>query len=556
MRLVAIDYCGGVVSPTKSDAEQVAQVTNLCHKKDKGSLKMKKFAMIMAIAGLILAATGAAQAADYYVDTTGAEAWVISGNRESGAYASWAWTNNGFDLSTNNTLTMKVDGGIEQTITFNTIDFADIAKARVSEIAAVITRDLVGGTASVFEGDNCNGQPQPKNFGIRSSTATGGIQVTGGTANTAFGFSTSAYSGSTGTSAATPWKSLNYALQTAGNGDTIHVATGTYNESVNVIGKTNLTIVGSGANRTGIINADGSVPGNLGEFDGPGAAFFIQNSSNVTIKNFTTTKSETWGTVYLNNSDRCTIENNHVKSEELAHYGTDGDALPYGIYMFQTNTYHTIKGNLVEDTTTDTNDSATDPDGGYIRGIFMFDWGGDPANRSNNVIDGNEVLGYGRGIQLSRADNNVIKNNDIHDNDAGIVLWHADSNTVEYNVLTDNADIIAGGTSYGVGNTGIMITLDSDGNIIEWNDLVSNADWENTGDQQGGEDPTVSGNLADYNYYDDWTSPDADNDGIVDNPYLWEAGVIVDQHPRVPEPATMCLLALGGIGVLIRRRRK
>lgn len=85
------------------------------------------------------------------------------------------------------TLTVKVDGGSEQTATFNTGDFADIGNATAAEVAAVITTDIVGATANDaggyvrIESDNGDGE-------------TSSVEVTGGT-ETALGFSTTEAAG-------------------------------------------------------------------------------------------------------------------------------------------------------------------------------------------------------------------------------------------------------------------------------------------------------------------------------------------------------------------------
>jgi phage tail-like protein len=97
-----------------------------------------------------------------------------------------------FDLDDGDTLDVKVDGGVTQTITFSIDQFADIDVALVGEIIAVINDQLNGATASGAEGDSK----------VRISSHTLGtgssIQVTGGTANAAgkLNFPTSIETGS------------------------------------------------------------------------------------------------------------------------------------------------------------------------------------------------------------------------------------------------------------------------------------------------------------------------------------------------------------------------
>ena len=112
----------------------------------------------------------------YYVSTTGQEASVTCANPESVTAGGNWWTliNDGYSLSDGDTLTMKVDGGSEQTVTFNTGEFTDITKARASEIAAVINAETTSLTAYVSPpGDSCSGASNPKKVSIRSDNPSG-----------------------------------------------------------------------------------------------------------------------------------------------------------------------------------------------------------------------------------------------------------------------------------------------------------------------------------------------------------------------------------------------
>jgi hypothetical protein len=92
-----------------------------------------------------------------------------------------------FALSDGQTLTVKADGGITQTATFNTGDFADINNATAAEVAAVVDIDITGVTTHDAGGK------------VRIETDAQGtgssIQVTGGTANAALGFATTELAG-------------------------------------------------------------------------------------------------------------------------------------------------------------------------------------------------------------------------------------------------------------------------------------------------------------------------------------------------------------------------
>jgi hypothetical protein len=93
-----------------------------------------------------------------------------------------------YALSDGQTLTVKVDGGAVQTATFNTGDFAAIGAALAAEIAVVINTDITGVLAT-----DAGGKVR-----IESSNtdgATSSVEVTGGTANAAIGFSTTEVAG-------------------------------------------------------------------------------------------------------------------------------------------------------------------------------------------------------------------------------------------------------------------------------------------------------------------------------------------------------------------------
>lgn len=94
-----------------------------------------------------------------------------------------------YALADGDTLLVAVDGGGAQTITFNAVDFDDIAQATAQEVVDVIVNGLVGGAAVV---DGLAVTVYTDTYG-----ATGSIQVTGGTANTAskLNFATSLQSG-------------------------------------------------------------------------------------------------------------------------------------------------------------------------------------------------------------------------------------------------------------------------------------------------------------------------------------------------------------------------
>lgn len=104
---------------------------------------------------------------------------VLSGNAET------------YALSDGQTLDVAIDGGGGQTVTFNAVDFDDIAEATAAEVAAVLNAATAGLTGASAEDDGGSVRITSDTWGAGSS-----VQVTGGTANAVLGFPTSLESGS------------------------------------------------------------------------------------------------------------------------------------------------------------------------------------------------------------------------------------------------------------------------------------------------------------------------------------------------------------------------
>lgn len=89
-----------------------------------------------------------------------------------------------FDLANNDTLTVSIDGGAVQTITFTTAMFVDIDAATAEEVAAAINGQLAGARATVTSGGTKVTITSDK------KGTDSGVNVTGGTANAALAFTT------------------------------------------------------------------------------------------------------------------------------------------------------------------------------------------------------------------------------------------------------------------------------------------------------------------------------------------------------------------------------
>lgn len=94
-----------------------------------------------------------------------------------------------FNLTNNTNITVKIDGGTVQTITFLTGNFANIAAATAEEVAAVINAGLVGGKATATSSGT-------KVTITSDKLGTGShVEVTGGTANGVLQFATAVVNG-------------------------------------------------------------------------------------------------------------------------------------------------------------------------------------------------------------------------------------------------------------------------------------------------------------------------------------------------------------------------
>ncbi len=125
------------------------------------------------------------------------------------------------------------------------------------------------------------------------------------------------------------------------------------------------------------------------------------------------------------------------------------------------------------------------------------------CNLTTNRVVSNTIYG----LYLKQSDFNSVFNSTISENTIyGIYIDDSsDNNTITGNSITDN-------NNYGV------YLFDSENNTIAWNNFIGN---NPTGSSQA--HSTLSAySTFDHNYWADWTTPDDDNDGIVDDEYIIE----------------------------------
>lgn len=149
------------------------------------------------------------------------------------------------------------------------------------------------------------------------------------------------------------------------------------------------------------------------------------------------------------------------------------------------------------------------------------------------IVQNNGIEGYWEGINLSPVSNAQIIANNIDSCESGITGWPSNS-LIAYNIVRNgymsgngirlqgefdnyNSDnnIISYNTIENYPSFGLQLLENSNNNLVANNSFIDNS-YEIDESQSNDE---ASGNIIDHNYWDDWISPDENEDGIVDNPY-------------------------------------
>jgi parallel beta-helix repeat protein len=169
------------------------------------------------------------------------------------------------------------------------------------------------------------------------------------------------------------------------------------------------------------------------------------------------------------------------------------------------------------------------------RGVFV------KGNVTGVVVRNLTITGYTYGVDTGNNCHSLtVSGNWISDCTKGISLFKCDHSAITSNTVS-------------FCSTGIDCQTDRNaiGNAIYWNCLLGNS-------QQA----SVSGNGAPFlfnltaptggNYWSDWTSPDANHDGFVDNPYVFVGGTDLlpwaVQNGWETEPPTTTVSLAGTLG--------
>jgi parallel beta-helix repeat protein len=228
-------------------------------------------------------------------------------------------------------------------------------------------------------------------------------------------------------------------------------------------------------------------------------------SSNITLMDNTVTtngSSGARGGIFVYYSNGCSLTDNTANSNT-----------GYGIYLYASNE-NALVGNTASHNTG--------------AGIRLWNCSGNTL--TGNTADSNGVYG----IRLDDAsDNNVLTNNTTNSNsNHGIYLNGSSYNTLAGNTASNsmtginlprgsNNNILTDNT---ISNNeyGLYIWLSNDNEVYN-NNFTSNLYWHAYVSDGSGNvfnlDKPFGGN-----YWDDWTTPDADCDGFVDEPYVFSGG--------------------------------
>jgi len=219
-----------------------------------------------------------------------------------------------------------------------------------------------------------------------------------------------------------PGKSIQEAINTAGPGDTVMVAAGTYNENITL--KSGVVLRGAGADVTTIqgTGTQGIGTGSVVTADGV--------DSSAKIDGFTITGGNSnWegGGISCNNNSSPIISNNTITGNSAR---CDGG----GISCY--NSSPTISNNII------TGNSVTETGGGISCGYFSS-----PTIYKNTITD-NSAECQGGGISCSISSPTILKNT-ITDNSTdfggGVYCFNNSSPTIANNIITGNSAEVCGG---------------------------------------------------------------------------------------------------------------
>ncbi len=280
------------------------------------------------------------------------------------------------------------------------------------------------------------------------------------------------------------YTSIQEAVNSAQDGDTILVSPGVYRENIKI--NKELTILsnpilsGSQINRIYVIGA------------GPDNAIFSVNSSNVTISGFhiagVFSRKDIYNEVglYLEGVRNCSLSNNTLMLNDL------------GIVLNNSQGNY-VNGNLVSLGS---------------EGIIL-------DNSKENVLSNNLVVKNNQGILLNNSVNNTLVNNTAGSNEVGVFLQTSQGNKLVYNLILKNeygihcqaagSNILTNNNLY-INGIGVYLRGSSNNSFYE-NEFINFLNAVDEGNN-------VWNSSSAGNFWDNYTGADVDENGIIDTQYV------------------------------------
>ncbi|MFZ2070157.1 MAG: NosD domain-containing protein [Halobacteriota archaeon] len=286
------------------------------------------------------------------------------------------------------------------------------------------------------------------------------------------------------------------------------------------------------------------------------------NASNSNIVTDNNASNNSLSGIYVVDSSNNTLRNNLMMGN-LWNFGTDGDS--YSDFNNDIDTSNLVdgkpiyylvgaSGNVIDSSSNAGTvyciscDNITVKDLNLINnfvGIGFF-------NTSNSRIQNNYLINEWGGVSLYESNSNAITGNTISDNVMGIsILEYSDGNTITDNEVTGNELGISflnystrnAVTGNNIGNSiGGIVLQNTTSNKIYLNNFINNTEnvySENSTNIWNSPEKIIytykGSNYTNYlgNYWHNFISTDANNDGIWDNPYIIDLDLDKDYQPLV-----------------------